>query len=801
MLLLAVFLSGLSGCSVPLPGNQPIETTSIELTDPSATSQSADFVSPMPTATPIPQVRISEAEKYLFNGDYSLSRQSFLAAQTSSSDPEIQAEVLWGLARIEYNEGYFDQSLVHLNDLIKKYPDSPHLGHALFLQGQCFSQLRQFPEVVSSFMAYKDDRPGYLDGYLFELIGDAQAEMGDYTSAIGSYQLALQDPLIENVDRLKIAIARMHASLGDYPASISIYSEIASTAEDDYLKAQMDFLTGQAYLFLDQKDKAYEYFLDAVTNFPQSYDSYSALVALVEAGVPVDDLDRGLVDYFADQYGVALAAFNRYIVDHPDHDGTVFHYLALVLREEGDSQQAIDYWDKLIQGYPENRFWETAWDERAYTMWAYHDDFSGASQTLLDFVNLYPDHMKAPYFLNSAARILERGAYLELASQTWQRLAVEYASSELVPDALINAGLQYYRLADFSQSLSIFEKGLLLSPLPTEQSRAYFWIGKTQLAMGNSEKSRESFQLAAGLDPTGYYSERARDILLGKKIFTSPKSISFTYNVEEERKQAESWLRITFNFPIETSMSGLQDLESDPRFLRGTEFYYLGLLEEARSEFEELRISYSQDPLKSYKFANYMVELGFYRIAISSSRQLLKMTGLDTYSKMLAAPNYFLHMNYGPYFQDLVVQYSAEFDFDPLLIFSVIIQESAFEGFVHSSAGARGLMQIMPATGESIAENMGWPLNFSPDDLYRPQISIRLGTSYLYTNYSYFNQDYFAALAAYNAGPGNAMIWKDLAGDDPDLFLELVRYSETRDYIQHIYEIYVVYSSLYGLNP
>jgi soluble lytic murein transglycosylase len=125
-------------------------------------------------------------------------------------------------------------------------------------------------------------------------------------------------------------------------------------------------------------------------------------------------------------------------------------------------------------------------------------------------------------------------------------------------------------------------------------------------------------------------------------------------------------------------------------------------------------------------------------------------------------------------------------------------QESLFEGFVRSTAGARGLMQIMPSTGAFIANSVGWPIDFDPDQLYRPNVSIVLGTHYLATNRADLGGDLYAALAAYNSGPGNAVQWKQLAGDDPDLFLESIRAQETRDYIRNIYEFYVVYRRLYG---
>ena len=65
-------------------------------------------------------------------------------------------------------------------------------------------------------------------------------------------------------------------------------------------------------------------------------------------------------------------------------------------------------------------------------------------------------------------------------------------------------------------------------------------------------------------------------------------------------------------------------------------------------------------------------------------------------------------------------------------------------------------------------------------------------------NLKLLDDDLYAALAAYNAGPGNASVWKELAGDDQDLLLETIRFQETRDYVRYIYEIYTIYSNLYS---
>jgi len=107
-------------------------------------------------------------------------------------------------------------------------------------------------------------------------------------------------------------------------------------------------------------------------------------------------------------------------------------------------------------------------------------------------------------------------------------------------------------------------------------------------------------------------------------------------------------------------------------------------------------------------------------------------------------------------------------------------------------------MQIIPTTGAQIVSQIGWPVNYDEKDLYRPDVSVTLGAYYLEKNRDLLNGDLYAALAAYNGGPGNALQWQQLSGEDPDLFLETVRFEETRNYIRNIYEIYIIYKRLYG---
>ena len=771
---------------------------------PSATSTPENTPEPTGTATPLPVptvpplTRIQEGEQALFYGDYETARIEFESAYRDGNSTTVKAAALWGLARTHYADGRQVNALTSLQQIMSEFPDSAFIPYANFLMGKINHEQNRLVEAVANYNTYLEMRPGVLDAYVHELRGDALFDQGSFAEALEAYNAAIAAPQIEDPLTMEIKAAQTRTETGDYGTAISIYEAIFTRSDNDYIKAQMDYLAGLAHKELGQADLANQKFQHAVTNYPLSYYSYLSLVELVSADVPVSELDRGLVDYFAEQYDVALAAFDRHIAADLDSDGTARYYRALTLRELVNYQAAVDALTDFIADYPDNPRWAEAWGDKAYTQWFLIGDYRNGAQTYLDFVAAAPTAPEAVDYLMSAARTLERDDRLEEAAQVWQRVADEYPDNLQTSLALFLAGIVQYRRGDYHSALPIFQRSLLLSTEPEERARAYLWVGKVQQQLGDEAAKNAAWQQAQSIDPSGYYSERARDLLIGRAPFAAPSTYNLNLDLDAERAEAAAWLRVAFDLPANTDLNGLGPLAGDLRIVRGTEFWELGLYEEARLEFEALRESVSVSPENSFRLANYMLDLGLYRSAIFAARQILTLAGLDDHSKSLGAPPYFNHVRYGTYYADLIVPSAEAQGMHPLFLFSVVRQESLFEGFIRSTAGARGLMQIIPSTGASVARAVGWPLPFELEDLYRPNVSVRLGAEYMASNRRQFGGDIYATLAAYNAGPGSASAWLELAPDDPDLFLEVVRFQETRDYIRFIYEIYAIYRTLYS---
>src|SRR5512140_1211842 len=387
----------LAGCSlVPQPPASPSLTP--EPGSPPSTTAPGSTVPPgvPPTPTPVPVVRVGTGDKALFNGDIETAMLQYRSAVQDATDPQVRVAALWGLARSQYSDGRYDDAVATLDQLISEYPQSPYAAPASFLKGKSYSATEHYAEAAAAYEAYLQGRPGVLDSYAQELRGDALAQVGEYTDALAAYTAAQAAPHLDDAQALQVKIAQANASMEQYDTAISLYDAIATSTTNDYTRAQMDYLAGQAYISQGKNDVAYERFKHSIANYPRSYYAYQALVQLIAANVQVSDLDRGLTDYFAGQYDVALTALERYIAANPGEDGTAHYYRAYALDDLQQFDKALEAFTFFIQNYPSHPYWVDAWEEKSNIQWYRLDLYPQGAQTLLDFVAAEPNSPQAP---------------------------------------------------------------------------------------------------------------------------------------------------------------------------------------------------------------------------------------------------------------------------------------------------------------------------------------------------------------------------------------------------------------------
>jgi len=189
-------------------------------------------------------------------------------------------------------------------------------------------------------------------------------------------------------------------------------------------------------------------------------------------------------------------------------------------------------------------------------------------------------------------------------------------------------------------------------------------------------------------------------------------------------------------------LSGPGALAQDTRFVRGTELWELGLYDEARLEFESLRESIELSLATTSGLANHLAGIGLYRTACSQPGKVLTLAGQESQQALSPRPPTSTICAYGLYYHDLIINEAQKYGLDPLFMFSVIRQESCLKVFVRSSAGAHGLMQIIPSTGQQIAHELNWPPEYDDSDLYRPLVSVAFGSYYLHADKRHAQRGY-----------------------------------------------------------
>jgi len=136
-------------------------------------------------------------------------------------------------------------------------------------------------------------------------------------------------------------------------------------------------------------------------------------------------------------------------------------------------------------------------------------------------------------------------------------------------------------------------------------------------------------------------------------------------------------------------------------------------------------------------------------------------------------------------YRTAVSEASAEAGVDRLLVAAMIHCESRFRPQARSASGARGLMQLMPATAAEVAARLKLA-GYDEAMLDEPEVNVRLGCRYLCELLERFEGDETAALAAYNAGQGNVARWLEAAGGDAERMLDEQAFAETRRYVRNV---------------
>jgi soluble lytic murein transglycosylase len=378
----------------------------------------------------------------------------------------------------------------------------------------------------------------------------------------------------------------------------------------------------------------------------------------------------------------------------------------------------------------------------------------GQPDAALALVGYLPDTLPD----EAAERLWRHGNLAEAALRTgdYQRAYLAAAHSGLTSgadaaEAEFEAGwLALTRLKDAKLADDHFARLQAVGPTTLTQSRAFYWRGRAAEAMGDPVAA-QLFYIQAAHFQTAFYGQ-----LAGAKVGMATLNLGHDPTVtaadlaQFEGRDVIRAARMLFQ-------TGSKDL------------YYafvVGLSETLLSAAEEAML------------VDFTRGLGDQSLSMRVVRNAAKR------GFILPERGYPIHAPPASYD-------GAEAAF----VLGVTRQESSFDPRARSGSGARGMMQLMPATAQLIARRIG----AAGGDLDDPDYNMRIGSAYLAQLVDQFGGSYVMATAAYNAGPGRPPQWAAECGDprsssaDPLAFIECIPFSETRDYVMRVMEATQVY--------
>ncbi len=749
---------------------------------------------PPPTATPAPSptpnlaVIEAQAVKARVDGDTGRAVELYQQAITLLPDSEYERrrETRFQQARLQYEAGQLAPAIDTLRTLISEtvqISGTANSGVATYhtLLGRA---LEAAADPINAAQSYRDAimAGSVISPYLNLWLGNYYIALNTPVSAVVPYQAAAAAaPSIatEFERRELLALALLRAA---QPAeALAQYESILARAQIANYRARIQWEAAQAQLAAGQRAAAYQRLQDLIVTHERTPQALLALKALLDAGQPVDELQRGKVNYHAKQYAQARAAFRRAI----DQDGSparldeirlwaARNYIALNL--PNDALRNLD--QTLAAG-------NAAALPDAHALRIEVALGAGNVVSARRQLSAFRASKPRPELCASVGLAFERADLAEDALTAYQACPgpqPRVATLLLQLNRPVEAEAVLVQLAAGARDAS-------------EASFWRLWLSRAQIAAGKTVTGEATLRALAADLPDTYEGVRASQIVSQTRFVVTHTAAEFE-DWQAGQAEAEAWLR-SWNGVSDTVDVRSPDaaLLTDDRYLRGVELWRLGFEPEATDEFAGLINAHADHPLRLYQMALRFQALGAYRMSIRAADTLMRRSPAKTPTKL---PDFLARLIYPAYYADLVDAAAKEFDVNPLLILSVMRQESLFEPFAESSAAAAGLMQVIPSTGAEIHRELGWPAGYSVADLSKPYVSVRFGAYYLAKQRKLFDANLFAMLAAYNGGPGNALRWRARAGDDPDAFAAAVTFDETRRYLTAITVNMAQYTRLYA---
>jgi peptidoglycan lytic transglycosylase len=665
-----------------------------------------------------------------------------------------------------------------------------------------------------------------LTGKARERLIESHRESGDYRAII-----ALLRPIASETGvRGRSAMARLgeaYSKVGDNEAARTLFNQLVAGSRDDYALSgalgldSLDRAAGtkpnefdalrraRIYLFNRHWPEARAHLIGIVERFPDSPNRPEALY------------QTGFSFYREDIYDDAIKWFERTHTEFPNKkEGEQgYYWVATALQKARRYDEAARRYISFIDAYPRSELVEGAYRNAADAL-RYADKYAESIQWSRRIVTDFAGKPLATVGLYNEAKLeLARGNY-ETALSLLVRVSAQPVTPKLF-GAPIRGEASFLRIYTLEQMGRLAEAVQLYLAIPDERDN-YFGHQATERlqAIAKTEGGRRVIEPLA----RSYRDQSKTALGAGRYGEAKDAANQALRLIENPGRQAEIFdvLRASYShLPayaavwrfklIPTGRAFLTSETSGSHRSRSSELLFLGLYDEGAIELRLSGIESARNMVAGAE-QDYGAQTGdpAYSLAVYSNRGDLSWHAIafaEPLSKSIPQdfrielmPRDLAEMIYPAPYRDSLTRYGRAQGVDPRLVLSLARQESRFDPSVKSPASARGLLQFIPETALKAASEEGIK-DFELDDVYQPQVAVRLAVRYSADLLKLFPDNPQAVAASYNAGEQSVERWIYRSrSSDVDRMLAEIAIPETKDYVAKVMNNYWEYRRLYTID-
>lgn len=654
-----------------------------------------------------------------------------------------------------YYEDNWDSAYVAYSNLLEKHPEIK--GHILMRMAKALNKQEKYSEarkLLVSWQSLKANKTRWTEADKIIVEGMLLDDSISSANLLDSLNFRLENkPDSKYEEYLKMSRADVYERMAKFNAAQYEYLELVAT------EGSMSYKAYKAYLKVKGKAKPANKFSHLLhigvkqCATGEKTKCIQTLKPLLKRG-PSSNTKKRIMENLANTY----YSLKRY-------------------------DDAIKYYKLLMDEFPNKQYWL----HNVAKSYSRAGNKVESRKYYAEFKEKYPtsDRTAQMYWVKGFE--LEQAKKYTEATEVYTYLYETFPNNSKAKWAGFRKAFIQYKQGNYSKAIEGFKKVEERKNLLWPRTASLYLMADSYRHLKKDSLARYWYLETIYDFPVSYYAHQAVNCLEEFKLMDKVDIPKVT-PLEMTYQETMNWIANnsgSYKGEGKYSRESYQEIE----FLLAA-----GFLEEAEDMFFSIWGPYKKHLDFIYEYGLLFQKYGQLK---RSHRLARSFNNYISRKKLLRAPESVLKWLYPAPYLDQIKKYANSETTDPFFVLSVIRQESIFDSDISSPVGARGFMQIMPYTGETLAkqQNIG---DFDPDILYNPYMAIRLGVHYINTLFEDYNGNPYWVLANYNAGPKPARRWqlatKDLSWQ---IGAEEVSYYETRHYLKKCMGNYWTYQDIW----